>query len=136
MLANQVMRGMSANVGLQCAPMTWPAALAGEPAALSPAGLWFENWGVPDGRYRNTRSISRRSVYSGRLLRVLHRPRSQRARGGRPGTCAARLVGSGCDYNGRRNMVDALHRHARFRHADTDVVRHRTDHSFAPGGDL
>ena len=33
-------------------------------------------------------------------------------------------------------MVDALHRHARLYHADTDVLRHRIDHPFARGGDL
>jgi hypothetical protein len=60
----------------------------------------------------------------GRLFRVLHRPRSRRARGGRPGTCALRVADGGRDHNGRRNMVDALHRHARLQHADTDVLRH------------
>ena len=39
------------------------------------------NWGGPDGRYRNTRSVSRRSVPSGRFLRVLHRARCCAAAG-------------------------------------------------------
>jgi hypothetical protein len=38
-------------------------------------------------------------------------------RGGRPGTCASHVAGGGCDHNGTRNMVDALHRHARLHHA-------------------
>ncbi len=33
-------------------------------------------------------------------------------------------------------MVDALHRHARLQHVDTDVLRHRINHAFARGGDL
>jgi hypothetical protein len=33
-----------------------------------------QNWGDPDGRYRNTQSVSRRSFHSGGRLRVLHRP--------------------------------------------------------------
>src|SRR5229473_2455730 len=95
-----------------------------------------QNWGGPDGRYRNIRSVSRRSVYSGRLLRVLHRPRSQCPRGARPGICTSRVAGGCRAHNGRRNMVDALRRHARVYHAVTDVLRHRSDHPFARGGDL
>src|SRR5712691_7580489 len=112
------------------APVTLPAAFADESADASPTGLWSENWGDPDGRYRNTRSVPRRSVHSDRLLRLLHRPRSRRAGGGRPGTCASRVAGGGRDHNGRRNMVDALRRHARLHHADTDVLRYRIDPPF------
>src|SRR5437879_4448290 len=117
-------------------PVTLPAAFADKPAAVSPIGLWPRNWGDPDGRYRNTRSVSRRAVHSGRVCRVLHRPRSRRARGGGPETCASRVARGGRDHNGRRNMVDALRRHARLQHANTDVLRHRIDRPFARGSDL
>src|SRR5258707_852688 len=93
-----------------------------------------QNWGDSDGRYWNTQSVSRRSFHSGGRLRVLHRPRSRRARGDRPRTCASCVAGCGRDHNGRRNMVDALRRHARLHHAHTDVLRHRIDQPFAGGG--
>src|SRR5260221_14592674 len=54
-----------------------------------------QNWGGPNGRYRNTQSVSRRSFHSGGRFRVLHRPRSRRARGGRPRSCASWLGGGG-----------------------------------------
>jgi hypothetical protein len=31
------------------------------------------------------------------------------------------MAGGGRDHDGQRNMVDALRRHARFHHADTDL---------------
>ena len=101
----------------------------------SPVAPWSENWGNPDGRYRNIQSVSGRSLRSDRHLRVVHRPRSRRSRGGRPRTCASGMASSCRGRNGRRNMVDALHRHARLRHADTDVIRHRNDRPFARCGD-
>jgi len=94
------------------------------------------NWGGPDGRYRNTRSVSRRTVHSGRFLRIVHRPRSQWACRSCQGICAQRVAGGCRDHNGRRNMVDALRRHACLHHADTDVLRHRIDHPLAGGGDV
>src|SRR5271156_5649715 len=42
---------------------------------------------------------------------------------------------AGRDCNGWRNMVDALHRNARLQYADTDVLRHRSNHAFARCGD-
>jgi hypothetical protein len=50
MSANQVICGTSAFTD---APLTLPAVFAGESADSSPVGLWSENWGNPDGRYRN-----------------------------------------------------------------------------------
>src|SRR5215471_9878102 len=115
---------------------------------IGAAFAWFEGVGaiaqwslikigaIPNDRYRNIRSLSRYSFHSGGRLCVLHSPRCRQARGGDPGTCASRVAGGGCDHNGRRNMVDALHRHARLHHADPDVLRHRIDRAFAHGGDL
>src|SRR5260370_37159271 len=117
MLANLVIWGTSATVD------------------SSPVGLWSENWGDPDGRYRNIQSVSRRSVHSGRLLRIIHRPRSRRARGGRAGTCASGVAGGRPDHNGSRNMVDALHRHARPRRADSHGIPHRIYPPLARPGD-
>src|ERR1700686_437409 len=54
----------------------------------------------------------------------------------RPGTRSSPVAGGHRDDNGRRNMVDALPRHARLHHTDTDVLRHQIDHPFARGGDL
>src|SRR5207244_10560492 len=51
--------------------------LATESADASPTGLGSDDWDDPDDRYRNTRSLSRGSVHSRRLLRVLHRPPSR-----------------------------------------------------------
>ena len=100
------------------APITLSAAFPAETADSSPVRLWSE-LGRSNGRYRNIRSVSRRPVYSGRLRRVLHRPRSQCARKARAGICTSRVAGGCRAHNGRRNMVDALRRHARVYHADT-----------------
>ena len=99
-------------------------------------GLWFRKLGpIPMVVTGTHDPYSRRTVHSRRLRRVVHRPRSRRARGGRPRTCAARMAVGGRDHDGKRNMVDALRRHARFHHADTDVLRHTLDHPFPRGGD-
>src|SRR5258708_108306 len=116
---NQGMWGNVGKVGLLVRPRTLPAALQGSGGVRRPPVSGPKNWGDPDGRYRNTRSVSRGSVHSGRLLRVLHRARSQRARRGGPGTGASRLAGSGCGHNAGRHMADALHRHPRLPHAGT-----------------
>ena len=92
--------------------------------------------GQPDACYRNTRSVPRRSIHPGRLLRVLHRPRSGRARGSRPGAGPSPVAGRRRDHDGRRHMVDALRRHARVHRAGTARLRPRRDRPLPPGGDL